>query len=66
MNSDTFEGKWEQLKGKVKAAWGELTDDDLTRINGKVEQLNGLIRERYGRTKEQAETESRAFLDRHK
>ncbi|AVY94350.1 MULTISPECIES: CsbD family protein [Microvirgula] len=66
MNSDTFEGKWEQLKGKVKAAWGELTDDDLTRINGKVEQLNGLIRERYGRTKEQAETEIRAFLDRHK
>lgn len=66
MNGETFEGKWEQLKGKVKVAWGELTDDDLTRINGRIDQLKGLIRERYGRSKEQAETEVREFLNRCK
>lgn len=66
MNSETFEGKWEQLKGRVKAAWGELTDDDLTRIDGRIDQLKGLIRERYGRSKEQVEAEVREFLSRCK
>ena len=31
---DRFEGNWKQLKGKVKAQWGKLTDDDLAQING--------------------------------
>ena len=28
------EGNWKQVKGKVKEKWGQLTDDDLTAING--------------------------------
>lgn len=39
MNSDTIQGNWKQLKGKIKEQWGKLTDDDLTVINGKAEQL---------------------------
>ena len=31
MNNDIIAGKWKQLSGKAKAAWGELTDDELTR-----------------------------------
>ena len=31
MNNDIIAGKWKQLTGKAKAAWGELTDDELTR-----------------------------------
>jgi uncharacterized protein YjbJ (UPF0337 family) len=48
MNDDIFEGKWKQLKGQVKQAWGKLTDDDLDRISGKRDELVGLIQERYG------------------
>jgi uncharacterized protein YjbJ (UPF0337 family) len=54
MDWDRFEGNWKQFKGKVKAKWGELTDDDLAQINGKREQLEGKLQERYGYTKDQA------------
>lgn len=57
MNWDQVEGKWEQLKGKAKEKWGDLTDDDLTVIAGKRDQLVGRIQERYGRSKEEVEKE---------
>jgi uncharacterized protein YjbJ (UPF0337 family) len=49
------EGKWKQYTGQVKAKWGKLTDDDLTVIRGKRDQLAGKIQERYGIAKDQAE-----------
>jgi uncharacterized protein YjbJ (UPF0337 family) len=36
------------LKGKIKEQWGHLTDDDLDKIAGQREQLEGKIQERYG------------------
>lgn len=57
MNKDIFEGKWEQLKGAVKEKWGDLTDDDLTQINGSREKLLGKIQECYGRSRDVAEKE---------
>lgn len=54
MNSDQFEGKWKQLKGSVKQQWGKLTDDDVTRMTGKKDELIGKLQERYGITREQA------------
>ncbi|WP_165010252.1 CsbD family protein [Neisseria yangbaofengii] len=57
MNWDQVEGKWEQLKGKAKVKWGELTDDDWAVVEGKRDQLAGRIQERYGYTKEQVEKE---------
>lgn len=58
MNSDQFEGKWKQLKGSVKQRWGKLTDDDVTALSGKKDELVGKIQERYGITKEQAQREA--------
>ncbi|MGI9075125.1 MAG: CsbD family protein [Bryobacteraceae bacterium] len=58
MNSDQFEGKWKQLKGQVKQRWGKLTDDDVTALGGKKDELVGKIQERYGITREQAEKEA--------
>ncbi len=63
MNKDILEGKWEQLKGKVKSKWGKLTDDDMQRIAGNQEILNGILQERYGYAKEEAEKEIKGFLD---
>ena len=55
MNSDQAAGKWKQVKGKVREKWGDLTDDDLQRAAGGHEQFVGLLQERYGMAKEQAE-----------
>jgi uncharacterized protein YjbJ (UPF0337 family) len=63
MNNDIAEGKWKQMVGKAKTAWGELTDDELTNAEGRADKLAGLIQERYGKTREQAELEVRRFFD---
>ena len=57
MNKETFEGKWNVLKGKAKEKWGKLTDDDLTKIDGKKDQLIGELQKKYGYIKEKAEEE---------
>jgi len=61
MNSDQLEGKWKQYSGKVKEKWGKLTDDDLTVIHGKRDQLIGKIQERYGIAKQEAEKQVDEF-----
>ncbi len=43
-----MEGNWKQFVGKIKETWGELTDDDLDRYEGQVDQLEGHIQERTG------------------
>ena len=55
MNEGTIGGNWKQFKGKVKEAWGKLTDDDLDVINGRREQMVGKMQERYGVAKDEAE-----------
>jgi len=65
LNRDVLAGKWKQLAGKAKAAWGQLTDDELTRSEGNAERLAGLIQERYGKSKEEAQREVREFFDRN-
>ena len=57
MNKDEIGGNWKQFKGKAKEKWGKLTDDDMTVIEGKRDQLVGKIQERYGYAKDQAENE---------
>ncbi len=57
MNNDIFEGKWKQLRGKAKVWWGKLTDDDLDKVEGNYDKLVGLLQEKYGYTREQAEEE---------
>ncbi|MEO6305767.1 MAG: CsbD family protein [Bacteroidia bacterium] len=55
MNSNEFKikGNWNELKGKVKQKYGELTDDDLTYEEGKDDELLGRIQKRIGQTKDQ-------------
>ncbi len=53
MNWDSIQGNWKQFSGKVKEQWGKLSDDDIAKINGNREQLEGLIQSRYGFEKEQ-------------
>src|ERR1700733_11717541 len=51
MNTDMLKGDWTNLKGKIKEKWGKLTDDDLTVIEGKRDQIAGKLQERYGYAK---------------
>ena len=64
MDWDRISGNWKQFTGKVKEKWGQLTDDDLTEINGRRDQLEGRLQERYGWAKDQARKEVDDWLDR--
>ena len=54
MDWNRIEGNWKQVKGQVKENWGKLTDDELDKMNGRRDQLEGKIQERYGIAKDQA------------
>ena len=57
MNRDVFEGKWKEMRGQVREWWGKITDDELEETGGKADQLVGLVQQKYGYTREQAEAE---------
>ncbi|MES2625063.1 MAG: CsbD family protein [Pseudomonadota bacterium] len=64
-NEDIVQGKWKQLKGKVQAQWGKLTNDDVDQIQGTQKELVGLLQERYGYEREYAEKELKSWLDKY-
>jgi uncharacterized protein YjbJ (UPF0337 family) len=64
MNADTFQGRWAQLKGKVREKWGDLTDDEVDQIGGRKDQFIGRIQERYGLAKDEAERQIDDWLGR--
>jgi uncharacterized protein YjbJ (UPF0337 family) len=59
-----FEGKWDQMRGRVKEAWGALSDDDLDRTEGKWDQVVGTIKERTGESMDAIERKLRDLSSR--
>ena len=57
MNNDIFAGKWKQMRGQAKVWWGKLTDDDLEKVAGNYDKFIGVLQEKYGYTRQQAEEE---------
>lgn len=57
------EGKWDQVKGRVKESWGVLTDDDLDRTEGKFERLVGTIKEKTGEATDAVERKLHDLID---
>lgn len=47
-----YTGKWNQLKGRLKEEYANITDNDLQKTEGKLEQVVGMIQEKTGETKE--------------
>lgn len=45
-------GNWKQFRGRLREAWGSLTDDDLDKYEGRRDQLEGHIEEKTGETRE--------------
>lgn len=59
MNTQEIQGRWEQIRGKVKEKWGQLTDDDLRIVGGNVDQMIGKIQQKTGEARGSVEN----FLD---
>src|SRR4029434_10070884 len=57
MNQEVFAGQWKQMRGELKSWWGKLADDDIERIGGRQDTLIGVLQEKYGHAREQAQQE---------
>jgi len=53
MNITELKGNWNELKGKLKKSYAELTDDDLLYEEGHEDELYGKLQQRLGKTKEE-------------
>ena len=58
------EGKWDQARGRIREAWGDLTDDDLDRTEGNWDRLVGTIKEKTGETVDAIEKKLKGLLDK--
>ena len=66
MNWDTAKGNWTLFKGNVKLQWGNLTDDHLSKLAGKRDQLTGKIQKSYAATKQTTDKQMKEFVGPHK
>jgi uncharacterized protein YjbJ (UPF0337 family) len=55
MNQQTLKGNWNELKGKIREQWGNLTEDEVSKTQGNLEQVMGLIQSKTGATREKIE-----------
>ena len=64
MNEDVFSGRWKEMRGTLRSWWGNLTDDDFEWIGGQKDRLVGLVQQKYGYTRDQAQSDvDRRFRD---
>jgi uncharacterized protein YjbJ (UPF0337 family) len=63
MNKDQFGRKWHEIRGRVKAHWSRLTDNELEQVKGSSEILIGMIQEKYDEPRKAIEFQLDRFLE---
>ncbi|MEN6616651.1 MAG: CsbD family protein [Syntrophorhabdus sp.] len=66
MNEDILKGKWKEIKGGIKEKWGRLTDDEITRMEGREDQIIGTLQKKYGYSEEEARREYDSFIEKYR
>lgn len=56
VNQQTLQGNWNEIKGKLRSKWGQLTNDDLQQAHGNIDQLIGLIQRKTGEARNSVES----------
>lgn len=64
--NDQHARQWQEFAGMVKQEWSELTDEDLTVIEGQADELASIIQKRYGIDREEAERQIDSFKRRNR
>jgi len=54
-NQQTLQGNWNEISGKIREKWGQITDDELGRVKGDISQIAGLIQRKTGTARDEVE-----------
>ena len=65
MSNDISGARWQQVCEQTKKWWGKLSNDDLNRIVGKADRLADALQEKYGYTRQHAESQSNRWMHDH-
>lgn len=65
INENVLKGNWKTLKGEIQKKWGQLTDDELSQIEGDGNKLVGLLQKKFGYQQEEARQQLNNFLKQH-
>ncbi len=55
INKDVILGKWKEISGEAQKKWGEITENDLEKVKGNMTSLVGLVEQKLGISKEEAQ-----------
>jgi uncharacterized protein YjbJ (UPF0337 family) len=61
MDTLIAKGKWNTAKGKLKQKYADLTDDDLTYVEGKEDELLGRLQEKTGKARDELVKEIKSY-----
>lgn len=65
MNKDIIAGKWKEIKGDLRKAWGNVTDDEWEKTKGDATAIAGILQQKYGFAKEDASDKVGKFMERY-
>lgn len=65
MNKDIIQGKWKEIKGDLRKAWGNITDDEWEQTKGDATAIAGVLQKRYGFAKDEAQKKVSKVFDRY-
>lgn len=65
MNKDVIAGKWKEIKGDLRKAWGNITDDEWEQTKGDATKMAGILQQRYGFAKEEASEKVSSFMEKY-
>ncbi|MBL7554712.1 MAG: CsbD family protein [Bdellovibrionaceae bacterium] len=64
MNQEVIQGKWNEIKGEIRKAWGNITGDELEQAKGNLDSISGIIQQRYGQRKEDVSKKLNTIVER--
>ncbi|MGE5086624.1 MAG: CsbD family protein [Bacillota bacterium] len=65
MNKDVLQGKWKEIKGDLRKAWGKITDDEFEKTKGDATTIAGIVQQRYGMAKEEASRKVSSIFEKY-
>ncbi|MCC9601746.1 CsbD family protein [Stieleria sp. JC731] len=63
VNREQLHGQWNEVKGRLREHWGQLTENDLQMARGSAEQLVGVVQKKTGATRNEVENFLNGILD---